>query len=125
MTPMQYAEDRIKSREIYNNQHAQLTKLKKDFAEFVEKDKVVRNNMDILTKFGGANRLFTDAQSYKLKYQELLRKRNLSHNGKPVDEAKLKKLNQLLACTVTEEIFLEKLDDITENPEKYWHLFDN
>ncbi len=125
MISLEYATDQIRCKEMYNNYHVQLAQEKKDYAELVNKHKVVRDNMDILTKFGGASRIFTDALKYKPKYLQLLKDTDNAQNGKPIDSTKLKKLNKLLTRTVTEEDILDKINDIKQNPEEYWHLFDN
>jgi len=49
----------------------------------------------------------------------------VARNEKSINNAKLKNLNKKLFNPITVEQFLEKIEDIRQNPAKYWFLFDH
>ena len=65
-----------------------------------------------------------EAESYKAKYEKLLKDNQLARNEKSIDSTKLKNLNEKLIRPVTEAKFLEILNDIRQNPVEYWYFFE-
>jgi len=123
MTPFEYSEERFRDREVMKNYQERIETVKKELMKL----KMVRENYDFFSK----NEVLLswikagEAKQYKAKYEKLLKDTQGARNEKSINNAKLKNLNKKLFNPITVEQFLEKIEDIRQNPAKYWFLFDH
>jgi hypothetical protein len=67
-----------------------------------------------------------EVASYRRKYNELLKRSAGEGSVTTINKKGLENLNKIIGYgTINEQKFLEKLDEIKRNPEKYWFLFDD
>jgi hypothetical protein len=122
MTSWEYSMERFRDREVMKNYKEWIETEKKE----LKKLKMVRENYDFFSthqvQLGWIKA--EEAKQYKAKYEKLLKDTQGARNEKSIDNAKLKNLNKKLLVPVTVAKFLEKIEDIRQNPAEYWYLFD-
>jgi len=126
MRPMAFAIERSNEiQELYILRERKKEE-KISLAEFVKANKIVRENYEYFTSHPVQLSWIkvAEAESYKAKYEKLLKDNQLARNEKSIDSTKLKNLNEKLIRPVTEAKFLEILNDIRQNPVEYWYFFE-
>lgn len=123
MTPYEYSMQRFRDRETMKTYKERIETEKRE----LKKLKMVRDNYE----FFSTHRVelswikAEEAKEYKAKYEKFLKDTQSARNEKSIESAKLKKLNKKLFVPITETKFLEKIEDIRQNPANYWYLFDD
>lgn len=123
MTPYEYSKQRFRDREVMKNYREWIETEKKE----LKKLKMVRENYEFFSTHVVQLSWIKaeEANDYKAKYKKLLKDTRSARNEKSIESAKLEKLNKKLFVPITETKFLEKIEDIRQNPDNYWYLFDD
>lgn len=126
MTPMDFAIERNREIHEFNIVRERKKEEKISLAEFVNTNRMVRENYEYFASHPVQVTWLKmdEAESYKAKYEKLLKDNQLAGNEKPIDSTKLRNLNKKLIRPITEAKFLEILDDIRQNPAEYWYFFE-
>lgn len=126
MRPMAFAIERSHEMQEFNILRERKKEEKISLAEFVKTNKMVRENYEYFASHPVQVTWIKmdEAESYKAKYEKLLKDNQLASNEKSIDSTKLKNLNRKLIRPVTEAKFLEILNDIRQNPAEYWYFFE-
>ena len=126
MRPMAFAIERSNEIQEFNILRERKKEEKISLAEFVKTNRMVRENYEYFASHTVQVTWIKmdEAESYKAKYEKLLKDNQLARNEKPIDSTKLKNLNEKLIRPVTEAKFLEILNDIRQNPAEYWYFFE-
>jgi hypothetical protein len=127
MTPMGFCIERNQWIEVLKSLQERKDEVQEGLNKLIKVDKMVRDNFD----YFASNPVqlswlrAREAQQYKTKYEELLKDIQVSRNEKSIDSTEFENLNKKLLRPVTQTQLLEKLEDIRQNPAKYWHIFED
>jgi hypothetical protein len=125
MTPMGFCIERNQWIEVLKSLQERKDEVQEGLNKLIKVDKMVRDNFD----YFASNPVqlswlrAREAQQYKTKYEELLKDIQVSRNEKSIDSTEFENLNKKLLRPVTQTQLLEKLEDIRQNPAKYWHPY--
>jgi hypothetical protein len=127
MTPMGFCIERNQWIEVLKSLQERKNKVQEGLNKLIKVDKMVRDNFDYFASnpFQLSWLMAREAEQYKTKYEELLKDIQVSRNEKSIDSTELENLNKKLIRPVTQAQLLEKLEDIRQNPAKYWHIFED
>ena len=110
MTPMGFCIERNQWIEVLKSLQERKNKVQEGLNKLINMDKMVRDNFDYFASHPVQLSWLraSEAEQYKIKYEELLKDIQVIRNEKSIDSTELENLNKKLLRPVTQAQLLEK-----------------